>query len=93
VIPCETLTEVRTVLGKRFGRCKTRSPVYVDGADGLPKRVGTVFSRIGHEYKGTGRRARLYVQDWVTVFALRGHDEQGQPDYEYRPVIRLVNPA
>lgn len=94
VIARSTLAEVRALLREKYGACRTRKPVYVDGPDGQAKRVGTIFSRIGGEIKGTGRRAKLYVQDWVCVYKLVGHDEDGQPEYEYKPVIRLgTNPA
>jgi len=94
VTPCATLAEVRALLLEEYGACKTRFPIYVDRADGTAKRTGTIFSRLGSEIKGTGRRAKLFVRDWVRVFALVGRDDDGQPQYEYKPVTRLqVSPT
>ena len=86
----DTLQEVHDFIHGQFGERKTRKKIFVNHKNrDKPWRIGTIFCKWGSEIKGTGRRARIAVRDWVSVFELQGHNDDGQPEYEYKPILRL----
>jgi len=61
----KNMAEAKAFLADRYFYNKTRHPIYKDGKDGNPKRVGWIYS-----FKGDGDRRydepNWLGQDWVT---------------------------
>jgi hypothetical protein len=62
----KSLEDAKAYVKEKYGKVKTKKPMFIDGADGKPKKIGYIFGFWNQDMSHSGGN-KWFQEDWVEI--------------------------